>query len=244
MKYENKVDFLLESRTALFSDPITRVGGEKCSYQIPTYQALKGIAESIYWKPTFIWVIDKVRVLNPIRSQSKGIRPICYGGGNTLSIYTYLTDVRYQVQAHFVWNENRPDLAKDRNEHKHYQIAKRMIERGGRRDIFFGTRECQGYVSPCCFGEEEGCYDKQNEIPFGLQFHGFTYPDEVSDADDSGKLIARFWKPIMKNGVVEFCMPEDCPVKRVIWDDVKAKEFIPGENFSFCDDIAQEEGIL
>ena len=78
MERENRIDFLVYGRNALFSDPVTRVGGEKCSYQVPTYQALKGIAESIYWKPTFTWVVDRVRVLNPIRTQSKGVRPIKY----------------------------------------------------------------------------------------------------------------------------------------------------------------------
>ena len=73
---------------ALFSDPITRAGGEKCSYQVPTYQALKGVLESVYWKPTFIWVVDSVRVLRRIQTQAKGIRPLRYSGGNDLSIYT------------------------------------------------------------------------------------------------------------------------------------------------------------
>ncbi|MEG1583952.1 MAG: type I-C CRISPR-associated protein Cas5c, partial [Anaerovorax sp.] len=78
--------------------------------QIPTYQALKGILESVYWKPTIIWKIDEARVMNPIRTQSQGIRPINYGGGNSLSIYTYLADVSYQVKAHFEFNLNRPEL--------------------------------------------------------------------------------------------------------------------------------------
>src|SRR5690606_25517360 len=94
---ENRISFKLYGKYALFSDPLTRIGGEKFSYQIPTYQSLKGIVESIYWKPTFIWYIDRVRVMKPIRTQSQGIRPIEYGGGNTLSIYTYLRDVEYQV---------------------------------------------------------------------------------------------------------------------------------------------------
>ena len=28
---------------ALFSDPVMRVGGEKCTLQVPTYEALKGV---------------------------------------------------------------------------------------------------------------------------------------------------------------------------------------------------------
>ena len=62
MRYPNIVEFSVVGDYALFSDPITRVGGEKCTYQIPTYEALKGILSSVYWKPTIIWYIDKVRV--------------------------------------------------------------------------------------------------------------------------------------------------------------------------------------
>ena len=171
----NQVEFSVYGRYALFSDPVTRVGGEKFSYQIPTYQALKGICESIYWKPTFIWVVDELRVMNAIATESKNIRPINYQtSGNTLSIYTYLSDVSYQVRAHFVWNLHRENLKDDRNEHKHHNIAKRMIERGGRRDIFLGTRECQGYVEPCVFGEGDSFYDRmEGGLDFGLMFPGF-----------------------------------------------------------------------
>ena len=99
--HENRVEFEVSGPLAMFADPITRVGGEKCSYQIPTYEALKGILQSIYWKPTVIWIIDAVRVMNPIQMETKGIRPIGYHGGNELSYYTYLKDVRYRVRAHF-----------------------------------------------------------------------------------------------------------------------------------------------
>lgn len=58
------------------------------------------------------------------------MRPVKYNGGNDLAYYTYLSDVEYQVRAHFEWNENRKDLADDRNENKHYDIARRMVERG------------------------------------------------------------------------------------------------------------------
>lgn len=224
MKYRNTVEFQVEGSYALFSEPITRVGGEKCSYHVPTYEALKGILHSVYWKPTLIWVIDAVRIMNPIQTETKGIRPISYSGGNELSYYTYLKDVRYQVRAHFEWNQNRPELEKDRNEHKHHNIAKRMIERGGRRDIFLGTRECQGYVTPCKFGEGEGYYDNQEgEISYGFTYHGITYADEAVLEEDKGKMTVRFWYPLMKKGVIEFIRPEECRDKRHIREmDVKS----------------------
>ncbi len=230
MEKENSISFRVFGKRALFSDPVTRVGGEKCSYQIPTYQALKGILESCYWKPTLIWHIDAVRVMNPIQTQSQGIRPIDYSGGNTLSIYTYLTDVVYQVQAHFEWNENRPDLSGDRNENKHYFMARRMIERGGRRDVFLGTRECQGYVEPCILMDGSGYYDTLPERSFGLMFHGFNYPDEAG----RNQLEVRFWSPMMKNGVIRFPRPEECPVLRAIKKQTP-KPFVGGINFEPCE---------
>lgn len=227
MEKENRVEFRISGRYALFSDPINRIGGEKLSYQIPTYQALKGILESVYWKPTFIWIIDEVRVMNLIKTQSQGIRPINYNGGNTLSIYTYLTNVEYQVRAHFEWNYNRPNLQQDRNENKHHEIAKRMINRGGRRDIFLGTRECQGYVEPCKFGEGEGAYDNYGELSFGLMFHGFDYPDETG----KDKLVTRLWTPVMNNGYIKFLRPDDkCLIKREL-SSMKPKVF-DENNFS------------
>ena len=90
MKYRNTVEFEVYGDYALFSDPVTRVGGEKSSYHVPTYEALKGILQSVYWKPTLVWIIDAVRIMKPIQTETKAIRPINYNGGNDLSYYTYL----------------------------------------------------------------------------------------------------------------------------------------------------------
>lgn len=212
MSNRNSIEFKVSARHALFTDPLTRVGGEKCSYHLPTYEALKGIAKSIYWKPTFIWIIDEARVMKPIRTQTKGTKPLEYGGGNTLAIYTFLADVEYQVRAHFEWNPHHPELADDRIEGKHYAIARRSLELGGRQDVFLGTRDCQGYVEPCVFGSSVGHYDNAGELAYGLGFHGFDYPDETGE----NALHARFWKPIMVNGQIRFPRPEDCTVRKLI----------------------------
>jgi len=215
MVYANEVNFKVYGKYALFTDPLTKIGGEKCSYQIPTYEALKGIISSVYWKPTIIWIIDKVRIMKPIKTQTRSAKPIIYSGGksdHTLSIYTYLADVEYQVQAHFEFNNKRKDLEQDQNENKHWYVARRMIERGGRRDIFLGVRECQGYVEPCNFGSGNSSYDDIPELAFGLMFHGFDYPDEGED----GKLIARFWWAKMKNSEIKFPRSEECTVRKIV----------------------------
>ena len=77
----NSIEFKVWGRYALFTDPLTRVGGEKFSYQVPTYEALKGVAKSIYWKPTLVWVIDEVRVMKRTRTQTKGTKPQEFSGG-------------------------------------------------------------------------------------------------------------------------------------------------------------------
>lgn len=226
----NRIDFKVTGRFALFTDPLTKIGGEKCSYHIPTYESLKGVAKSAYWKPTFVWVIDKVRIMRRIRTQSKSMKPLVFSGGNSLAIYTYLADVEYQVQAHFEWNMYRSDLADDRDTDKHWHVARRMVEKGGRQDIFLGTRECQGYVEPCTFGEGKGEYDGCGELAYGLMFHGFDYPDEAG----VNELHSRFWRPIMMDGVVTFPKPDDCTVRKFV------REMVPNPPSSVG---LREEGL-
>jgi len=93
---KNNISFRLWGQNALFTDPVTKIGGEKCSYQVPTYEAIKGVLKSIYWKPTIIWHIDRLRVIKPIKTQSKGMKPLSWNGGNSLAIYSFLQEVEYQ----------------------------------------------------------------------------------------------------------------------------------------------------
>ena len=240
MDYKNhKISFRVWGRQALFTDPVTKIGGEKFSYQVPTYEAIKGIIKSIYWKPTLIWHIDCIRVMKPIRTQSKSTKPLDWNGGNTLAIYTFLQDVEYQVEAHFEWNKHWEELTGDRNFGKHIAIAERMLERGGRQDIFLGTRDCQGYVEPCTFGEGEGFYDEIDNLDFGLMFHSFGYPEETGKPE----LVSRFWMANMQNGVIEFPSINDTEGRlktRFIRKMQPEKPFKRGENVKPVEDEAKE----
>ncbi|KAA9004892.1 type I-C CRISPR-associated protein Cas5 [Paenibacillus spiritus] len=230
----NEIQFQVTGKYALFTDPLTKIGGEKFSLQVPTYSAMKGIVESIYWKPTLIWFIDEVRVMKVIQTESKGMRPIEYSGGNTLAYYTYLKDVHYQVKAHFEFNPYREDLVQDRNEHKHHHIARRAVKAGGRRDIFLGARECQAYVEPCEFGEGEGFYDNVPEVDFGIMLHGINYPDETG----RNEMETRLWNAKMENGIIRYIPPAECPYVRKIGKGA-AKPFGP-ENMQSVDTLYSE----
>ena len=233
----NSIEFKVWARHALFTDPLTKIGGEKCSYHVPTYEALKGITKSIYWKPSLIWVIDEVRVMKRIRTQTKGTKPLEFSGGNSLAIYTFLADVEYQVRAHFEWNTHRPDLKGDQIAGKHDTIAKRMLDRGGRQDIFLGTRDCQGYVEACEFDSGAGAHDDAGELSFGVMFHGFDYPDETG----TGELHARFWKPTMVNGRIQFPRADSDSMIRKFVRPMNVKPFGIGKNLL---SVAEEEAQM
>ena len=150
---KNNISFRLWGRYALFTDPVTKVGGEKCSYHVPTYEAIKGVLKSIYWKPTLIWHVDKVRVMKPLRTQTKGTKP--WSG--------VVATVWQSTPFSMMWNIRCRRISNGTITNLHWlkigstasisTSSKRMLEKGGRQDIFLGTRDCQGYVEPCEFGE-------------------------------------------------------------------------------------------
>ena len=57
-----------------------------------------------------------------------------------------------------------------------------------------------------------------------MMFHGFTYPDEAVRPEEKEKLTARFFYPVMQNGIITFPTPEECSIRRILADR-KTKEF-------------------
>lgn len=197
---------------ALFTAPETKGGGEKYSYTVPTKQALEGIVDGIYWKPVLKNVVDEVRVINPIKTEVKGIRTLLTSGGQDINYYSYLRDVRYFVKYHFEWNLEREDLKQDRNEKKHQEIMLRSLRKGGRMDIFLGTRECVGYVKKLTKEEyeaEKTEYLNEN-MNLGIMFHSFKYPQK------NKKLKSYYTNTIMTNGRIIFKKQEECEIENIL----------------------------
>ena len=110
---------------ALFSRPEMKV--ERCSYDVMTPSAARGILEAIYWHPGLSWVIDKIYVKNPIRftsvrrneikskASANNILQVYNGADKPLYISTkddivqraslILKDVSYVIEAHFEMTE-------------------------------------------------------------------------------------------------------------------------------------------
>ena len=163
----------------MFTDPYSH--GTQ-SFQVPTYEAVKGILRSIYWKPTFVWIPDELRVMNRICTEEYSVQRRVRG-----VVQKRLMDVRYQVRAHFVWNENRPEFADDCDENKHFRIALRSLANGGRFPVWLGTADCCGEVRSAHFGSGVGFYDNSGIVDFGIMYHG-----------------------VMEDGVIRFASPEQC----------------------------------
>lgn len=205
--------FKLQGDYALWTAPETKGGGERFTYSVPTMQALHGIADSIYFKPTFKNVIDKVKVVKEIQTETKGVRAMVGKGGADLNYVTYLKGPVYLVQYHFEWNDARMDLEYDRNYRKHEAILERSLKKGGRRDIFLGTRECVGYVDLISEDEFENTssyYDGQTQT-FGIMFHSYKYPK------NSGQpLKSLFTNTKMVDGIIRFKSQDKCEIENTL----------------------------
>ena len=110
---------------ALFSRPEMKV--ERCSYDVMTPSAARGILEAVYWHPGMRWVIDKIHVVNPVQFTSVRRNEVKskISAGNVLQVYNgakkplyistkseivqraslLLRDVEYVIEAHFEMTE-------------------------------------------------------------------------------------------------------------------------------------------
>ena len=143
---------------ALFSRPEMKV--ERCSYDVITPSAARGILDAIYWHPGLRWVVDKIHVINPIRFTSvrrnevkskvsaSNVLQVYNGGDKQLYISTkedivqraslLLCDVEYIVEAHFEMTEKANNTD---NPGKFQDIIKRRLKRGECYHMpYFGCR--------------------------------------------------------------------------------------------------------
>lgn len=208
--YKSKNFFVkVKGDYALFTNVSTKGGGEKNSYSVPTRQALQGMMDNLYHKPTFLNVVDEVKIIRPVHTEVIGTRAMVGNGKADLNYVSYLTDVEYLIRFHFEWNENRIDLKNDRNVQKHEAIMERSIKKGGRRDIFLGTRECMAtaeWISKEEYDRAESYY-ANDVLSMGIMFQEFEYPTE-----DKGALKSYFADTVMNHGVIHYKDRQECEI--------------------------------
>lgn len=205
---------------ALFSRPEMKV--ERCSYDVITPSAARGILEAIYWHPGMKWVIDKIYVQRPIqftsirrnevksKISSNNVLPVYNGANKPLYISTksdivqraslLLRDVSYVIEAHFEMTEK---AVKSDNPGKFKDIIMRRLKRGEcYHTPYFGCREFPANFCLCEDEEIETAYSGEKDLGFML------YDMDFSDLDN---IQPMFFRAIMEDGVINL---RDCEVIR------------------------------
>lgn len=207
---------------ALFSRPELKV--ERCSYDVMTPSAARGILDAIYWHPGLKWVVDKIYVRKPIQFTSvrrnevkskvlaSSVLQAYNGGEKPLYISSkeeivqraslLLCDVEYVIDAHFEITEraNATD-----NPGKFKDIIMRRLRRGECFHMpYFGCREFPAHF---CLWEEEKiptAYTDVEEKDLGLMLYDLDYrnPEDIHPM---------FFRAVLKRGVLDL---RDCEVMR------------------------------
>lgn len=225
------IKLLIWGDYASFNRPEMKV--ERVSYDVITPSAARGMLEAIYWKPEMRWVVDKLRVLNPIRFthvrrnevgckiSTKDIASAMKTGKGDLGIAVedhrqqraamILKDVRYGIEAHV--EVLKPELKDgkpiENPEAKHLRQFKDRAQMGGCfHHPYLGTREF-----PANFELVEQ-FPVWHESLRGQCDLGYMLHDMVFIPDPKGKIIEsnqgcrlnaepRFFRAIMRDGVIE-----------------------------------------
>lgn len=196
---------------ACFSRPEMKV--ERVSYDIITPSAARGILEAVYWKPAIRWVIDKITVINPIKFEnirrnellgkiSPSTVKKAYLGNKEVKLYQstesivqraslVLKDVCYYIDAHF---ELTVGAGETDTKEKHYNVALRRAKKGQCfHRPYFGCREFPVNFE---FAEEKTLtsYYENTEKDLGFMLWDIDFDNGASPL---------FFRPIMKNGVID-----------------------------------------
>lgn len=207
---------------ALFSRPEMKV--ERCSYDVVTPSAARGILEAVYWHPGMKWVIDRIYVVKPIQFTSIRRNEVKskISANNVLSAYNgalkplyisskaeivqraslLLCDVEYVIEAHFEMTEQANETD---NPGKFKDIIMRRLRRGEcYHTPYFGCRE---FPVNFCLCEEDAivtAYDGVEEKDLGYMLFDMDYSDRAN-------IQPMFFRAVMKNGVLDL---RDCEVIR------------------------------
>ena len=180
---------------ALFSRPEMKV--ERCSYDIMTPSAARGIMEAIYWHPGMCWKIDRIHIMKPIQFTSIRRNEVKskVSANNVLSVYNgakkelfisskeeivqraslLLKDVEYIIDAHFEMTDKANDSD---NPGKFKDIIMRRLKRGEcYHTPYFGCREFP--VNFCLCEEEEvhSAYEVVEEKDLGFMLYDMDYSE-------------------------------------------------------------------
>jgi CRISPR-associated protein Cas5d len=194
---------------ACFTRPEMKV--ERVSYDVMTPSAARGILEAIHWKPVIRWVVDRIRVLKPIRFDTirrnelaskipKGnVEKAMKGDPVLLRVFVeddrqqraalLLRDVAYIIEAHF---ELTDKAGAEDNEGKHLDTFNRRVAKGQcYHRPYLGCREFAAHFGPADEAVPQATHMGTRDL--GWMLH---------DIDFAAGMEPRFFRAEMVNGVI------------------------------------------
>lgn len=206
---------------ALFSRPEMKV--ERCSYDVMTPSAARGILEAIYWHPGMRWIIDRIHVRKPIeftsvrrnevksKIQATSVLSAMNGREKPLYISTkediaqraaiILRNVDYVIEAHFEMTDKANESD---NEGKFKEIIMRRLRRGQcYHTPYFGCREF-----PVNFELYE---EAEVETAYADQIKDLGYMLYDLDYSDPENIQPMFFRAELRNGILDL---RNCEVVR------------------------------
>ena len=207
---------------ALFSRPELKV--ERCSYDVMTPSAARGILEAVYWHPGMRWIIDRIHVVKPVQFTSvrrnevkskvlaSSVLQNYNGADKPLYISTkadivqraslLLKDVEYVIEAHFEMTDRANETD---NPGKFKDIIMRRLRRGECFHMpYFGCREFPANFCLCEEAEIRTAYDDVEAKDLGFMLYDMDYSDR-------NHIQPLFFRAVMKRGVLDL---RDCEVVR------------------------------
>jgi CRISPR-associated protein Cas5d len=195
---------------ACFTRPEMKV--ERVSYDVMTPSAARGILEAIHWKPAIRWVVDRIKVLNPIlfdtvrRNElastipAGNVKKAMKGDLASLCVFIeddrqqraalVLRDVAYVIEAHFELTER---AGPGDNEGKHLDSFNRRVASGQCfHRPYLGCREFGAFFAPVAGACPASVHRGERDL--GWMLHDFDFEADMEP---------RFFRAMMKDGVIE-----------------------------------------
>jgi CRISPR-associated protein Cas5d len=184
---------------------------ERVSYPCITPSAARGILEAVHWKPAIRWVIERIRVLNPVRfdsirrnevgSKASAKSRVAWSHGDKghglfieddrqQRAALVLRNAAYVIEARFEFTS-----AEDNNPGKHLDIFNRRAASGQCfHRPYLGCREF-----PCYFKLLSGDPPPPHPELLGVRDLGVM----LHDIDFEAGMQPRFFHAVMRDGVID-----------------------------------------
>ena len=204
---------------ALFTRPEFKV--ERCTYEVMTPSAARGLLESIYWHPGMRWIIDRIYVLNPIKYMNirrnevkskisgRNVKQAMLGKTPDLWISTsddiaqraalVLKNVHYVIDAHFEMTDQANGTD---NRGKFSDIIKRRLKRGScYSQPYFGCRE---------FTANFQAWPKEHQIvtAYNTEVIDLGYMLYDMDYSDPKNIVPQFFHAVLDHGILDLTTVE------------------------------------